>query len=378
MKSNQNESKSKMTQEKEGFPWGSALFVFFFFGVAAWIWWQNDLQDKKCPEGFDCLRIGSEFRLKYSGFAKSLNGLSKVKKIKASLKYDSGRTFNVKVSSYKNDDWSKGISTSDVSLYGVSVTDITDVITLHLLFNIPDKANMIDMPASLKVTGKIIYPELNSGDDVVTRSLDNLVNKSSSFSNASKDIDFNFKVLLKPKNFEPADKTSMWFFWIAIILGLFFLAVIFFGDFEDPDEKSMKNQVDEPENEQEELLANNCIKQLMIFMILIDEKVDLEEVAAIQTLYKQLTNREYDASQLNDDIKQLQDDHIKLGNLLDEMNETLSENDKSIAYESAFLIAVADGLLHDEERDMLKFIEIRLLISAEKVQEMCDRFGIKL
>ncbi len=157
-----------------------------------------------------------------------------------------------------------------------------------------------------------------------------------------------------------------------------FFGFMIFGFFAKDDEDD--SDIDDNENlndDQDESRSRETIKQVMILMMLVDGETDLEEISAIQTYYKQLTGQDYDTSQLNIDIKRIKEDGITLKGLLKEMNDNLSDNGKKMTFESAFMVAAADGVLHDVEKDMLKTIETALHIPDDVVQIVCERHGVK-
>ncbi|MFC7047785.1 TerB family tellurite resistance protein [Emcibacter nanhaiensis] len=192
----------------------------------------------------------------------------------------------------------------------------------------------------------------------------------------SMDMKISDDVVFLEEGKKPESMTKNLLIFIPSALFLLFVIYSFFRKEDETEEITETADVAEVEAPGE-TRANDCIKQVMILMMLADGEADLEEVSAIQNIYKQLTEMDYETAQLNLDIKQIQEEGITLKSLLKEMNESLSDDGKRVTFEAAFLIAAADSLLHPGEREMLKSIESALHIPDEIVRELCERHGVE-
>lgn len=209
----------------------------------------------------------------------------------------------------------------------------------------------------------------------------------------SMDMKISENVIFIEEGAEPRSLTKNLLMFVPSLLFFIIIIVGFFkGDDDDdielPESKANNTiKADEPVrvrpvkqvemDEDAESRSKEAIKQIMIFMMLVDDDVDLEEIETIQRYYKQLTGQEYPISLLKQDMKQVQDGHVTFKDLIKEMNATLTDEGKKMAFEAAFLVAVADGLFHSVEKDMLKTIEIVFIIPDNFVQEMCEQYGIE-
>ena len=199
-------------------------------GVAAWIWWNNNLQD--CRKGALCVPVNQEWRLESSGFYSSLNGLSSVFDLKGEIELASGDSVPVEVSAFENDDWSEYIDLTSLSIKGVSVTDYSDPITLRLAFAIPDLTASIGQPATLRFTGQVTIPVMEEGDDVISRT----VGMDLSYSNEVKPVAKEVAVLLKPEGYDVPGKISRGWFWLSVIVSVLILLSVIGSRIDDPEE----------------------------------------------------------------------------------------------------------------------------------------------
>ncbi len=181
-----------------------------------------------------CVPINQEWKLRNTGHHQSVNGLSKAFDLRGEIVLSSGDIVPVEVSSFKDDDWSQSIDISDWSVKGVSVTDYTDPITLHLAFTIPDLSDSIGETATIRVTGQVMIPIMDSGDDIVSRSL----GLDGSYSDAIKPISDESKILLKPQGYDAPGKISRIWFWLAVAIGVISLLIVIGSRMDDPDETS--------------------------------------------------------------------------------------------------------------------------------------------
>lgn len=208
--------------------------VLFVISVcaAAWIWWNNSWQE--CRKVEFCVPVNQEWKLRNTGHYKSVNGLSKAFDLKGEIELSSGDIIPVEVSSFKDDDWSQSIDISGLSVKGVSVTDYTDPITLHLAFAIPDLSDSIGETGVIRVTGQVMIPIMESGDDIVSRSL----GVNGSYSDVIKPVSDESRVLLKPQGYDVPGRISRIWFWLAIAVGVVSLLITIGSRMDDPDDAS--------------------------------------------------------------------------------------------------------------------------------------------
>ncbi len=204
--------------------------VLISASVAAWIWWNNNLQD--CRKAALCVPVNQEWRLESTGFYSSLNGLASVSDLTGEIELASGDRVPVDVSAFKNDDWSEYIDLTSLSIKGVSVTDYSDPITLHLAFAIPDLTGSIGEPATLRFAGQVTVPVMEEGDDVISRT----IGMDLSYSNEVKPVSKEIAVLLKPEGYDVPGKISRVWFWLSVIAGVLSLLSVIGSRIDDPEE----------------------------------------------------------------------------------------------------------------------------------------------
>lgn len=161
---------------------------------------------------------------------------------------------------------------------------------------------------------------------------------------------------------------------ITTNLAIFFPSLLFIGFMGYGLTRKKGEKASAAEAAQSAEQALNAIKKVMILMMLADGEIDEGERETIRNIYSQLTDSDYAAEQLESDIQQLQQEQVTLKELLKEMSDTLTEPGKVMALEAALLVAVADGVLADEEREVLHSIEVGLHIPDESLKQVYEKY----
>ena len=175
--------------------------------VTGFMYWNNDLRD--CQQGVYCTPIEKNWRLAYKlngadANYKSINGLSAIKNVQAELIFYPDKRVPVPVKVESKDNWDNSIETSSLTYKGIPLSiDSAEAITLNIAFSIPNIPDAVDSVAKLRFFGEVTYPKPKG---------------ASSFQNVTSSFDNNFKVTIKPKDFEEPDTYWFGWFWIGIVV----------------------------------------------------------------------------------------------------------------------------------------------------------------
>jgi tellurite resistance protein len=113
---------------------------------------------------------------------------------------------------------------------------------------------------------------------------------------------------------------------------------------------------------------HRAVMQVMVDMMLADGNVDDEEIAVMRRIYGQLTDREISEQEVRAQIAEAEAEARNLGESLEELAPHLNDSGKEMVLKAAFLVAVADGEFHDEEKAMLATVGRSLGMSAAHIK----------
>ena len=113
-----------------------------------------------------------------------------------------------------------------------------------------------------------------------------------------------------------------------------------------------------------------AVRNIMILMMLVDGKIDPEEIDVIQEIYSQLTGNECDQRTLEHDIAAMKDQQPKIKDFINGAIGLLNENGKIFVYKAAFLVAIADGEIAKKEEKLIKSLGKGLGLSRSIVKEI--------
>jgi tellurite resistance protein len=130
----------------------------------------------------------------------------------------------------------------------------------------------------------------------------------------------------------------------------------------------------DPEQEQREFQAqfHLGVKGVMIRMVLADGDIDDEEVSTVCRLYEQLTGTVLGAAQVHEEAKSIRESHVGTAQFLSSVAGQLNDPGKEIIVKAAYLVAAADGVFMQQERDMLGEIAGALNMTAAHFKGVID------
>ncbi len=99
---------------------------------------------------------------------------------------------------------------------------------------------------------------------------------------------------------------------------------------------------------------HQAMKGTMILMLLADGRIEPQEIQTIQSIYGRLTNQEYGADAIANDINELQRSAPGIKDYLADIASRLNDSGKAMVYQAAVLVALADGDVAKEEEALLK------------------------
>jgi tellurite resistance protein len=89
-------------------------------------------------------------------------------------------------------------------------------------------------------------------------------------------------------------------------------------------------------------------------------------------VYHQLTNNEISDEDVKTEIQQAELEKQHGSKFLAQIAGNLNDNGKAIVVKAAFLVALADGKLHDEERKALATVGSTLQMESAKFNQVID------
>ena len=96
-----------------------------------------------------------------------------------------------------------------------------------------------------------------------------------------------------------------------------------------------------------------AVKRTMVMMMMADGVVDAEEIKTIREVYANVMDRELPEEAVRDEIRKAKQSHRSLTEQLSQLAGGLNSEGKEIVLKAAFLVAMADGELHDDEKQLL-------------------------
>jgi tellurite resistance protein len=96
-----------------------------------------------------------------------------------------------------------------------------------------------------------------------------------------------------------------------------------------------------------------AVTRTMVRMMMADGVVAEDEVQTIRDIYSSITDREISKQGVHDEIRKAKQSRRTLAGELAQLAGSLNPEGKEIVIKAAFLVALADGELQDEERQLL-------------------------
>ena len=113
---------------------------------------------------------------------------------------------------------------------------------------------------------------------------------------------------------------------------------------------------------------HGAVKRIMILMMLADGVIQPEEVRAIQSTFKRLAKTELSAEEVNQEVQLAKSDGRGLTEFLSVLALVLSKEGKAMIIKAAYLIAAADGALHEDEKVLILNIARCLQMDKTEMQ----------
>ena len=106
-----------------------------------------------------------------------------------------------------------------------------------------------------------------------------------------------------------------------------------------------------------------AMKRVLLMMTSADGTEDNSEYAAVQDVFESLTNARLSDAEVRQEAEKNRNSEAETLNFLTSINPSLNTHGKELVMKAAFLVAAADGQLHDRESDLLTRIGEALDIS---------------
>jgi len=114
---------------------------------------------------------------------------------------------------------------------------------------------------------------------------------------------------------------------------------------------------------------HHAVKRVMVLMRLADG------VEVIREIYGKLTERDVSVQEVKSEIQRVEDEQLDVATALSSCAGSLNDHGKAMVVKAAFLVAAADGVFQDEEKEMLGEIGEVLGMNPRKVNEVIRSMG---
>lgn len=102
--------------------------------------------------------------------------------------------------------------------------------------------------------------------------------------------------------------------------------------------------------------VNKVLLKSMIKMMMADGHMDDEEVNVIKEVYESMTNEPIDEGLLQKELKLEAEGSMSLGKYIKKVNPILDPEGKMLIVKALVYVALADGVVHDDEMKVLRNI----------------------
>jgi hypothetical protein len=164
----------------------AAVYLIFFY---------SPYKKIECGENCFTVELGKNWKLDYSTGYKSINGLAKI--IRSSVKMVSNNNDTIELAhKILNEpiDFENEITTSGVTLKGISISSITKEVVIKYAIQIPENKELLVNQFDVISTVFIEYPDLNQIDNAIERS----TNKNMTYTLKEQEIKGVSKVFFVP------------------------------------------------------------------------------------------------------------------------------------------------------------------------------------
>ena len=96
-----------------------------------------------------------------------------------------------------------------------------------------------------------------------------------------------------------------------------------------------------------------AMKKIMVLMMLADGEVDDDEISVIQGIFQKISGRELSSREVSTEVTAAQNDARDITEFTETLVGSLNDSGKEMVVKAAFMVAAADGVFQEEEKDML-------------------------
>lgn len=115
-----------------------------------------------------------------------------------------------------------------------------------------------------------------------------------------------------------------------------------------------------------------AIKRVMVLMMMADGVIDDAEVGVIADIYQAITGSPLTEAGVRSEISEAEAAGSSVAHYLGSMQGKLNHNGKSEVVRAAFMVAAADGVIHDDETALLTQIGDALGLSKNEMRLIID------
>jgi uncharacterized tellurite resistance protein B-like protein len=120
---------------------------------------------------------------------------------------------------------------------------------------------------------------------------------------------------------------------------------------------------------------NVAIKRVLAMMILADGEPQDKEIEAMHMIYNRITSSDLSLDEIREEIAFAKADSRAVRHVLGNYGGSLNPAGKNLIIEAAYLVAVADGELKEEERIILNSIASIMQLTSSQVQDIIQRLA---
>lgn len=114
------------------------------------------------------------------------------------------------------------------------------------------------------------------------------------------------------------------------------------------------------------------MRRIMILMLLADGSIDEVEIEVIKSIYARVSGYALSDEEIREEIEAATQENLKVNEYLKKVTPYLNKNGKARVLESAYYVASADGVLHDDEQALMEEISQALDMESTHYESVID------
>ncbi len=114
------------------------------------------------------------------------------------------------------------------------------------------------------------------------------------------------------------------------------------------------------------------MRRIMILMLLADGSIDEVEIEVIKSVYARVSGYALSDEEIREEIGVATQEKLKVNEYLKKVTPYLNKKGKARVLKSAYYVASADGILHDDEQALMEEISVALDMEPTDYKSVID------